>query len=154
MQILIKPFIQILPIIPIIWIVLAYTKTPEWREFFISLLGLSLPFTFTLSYYFFTDQLNEYTHEFIISKKIFFQEIATDSIYSQIYFIMLFILILLAGLSLFQLLGKNIVKIRKLLLISATLIPLSMLTLLINNKDYIATYILLTIPLAIFLAKS
>ena len=136
---------------PLIWISLSYLRTPSFRDYFISLIGLLLPFIYLCAYLYLTDKL--YTSNII--DWIYFPSIFPSQLvfppYSY-YLIVLIGFVVLAGSSLFIQLSREVVKDRKLFVV-LILLTIFILTIIMINNDYNSLYILLTIPFSVVLAN-
>jgi len=139
-------------IFPLVWIVLIYTKTPHWREFVISVLGLLLPVVFYVTYYFLTDQLTVLINSIPNNYVVFGKEQLPATHIGRSFFYVLVVVGFFSGINLIKQLDKNVVKIRKLLLVVVVMMILLTTSLLINSFDYFATFLLLATPLSILLA--
>jgi len=141
-------------IFPLIWFVLIYVKTPIWREFVISLLGFILPILIYSSYCFLTNQLESVVNDIVSIQPLFLHvNLPTNSFFARGYFYMLMLVGIIAGFNLLSFLNKSVVKIKKLMVIILIMLLLLFSTIFINKQDYIATYLMMTIPLSIIIAN-
>lgn len=137
---------------PLIWIVLSYTRTPNFRDFFVSLFGFLLPFTYLFAYLYLNNKL--YTSNYI--DWIYYPSVFLIQILNKPYIYYLVVLIgfvLLAFFSMFFQLGRDVIKDRKLFIVLILLSLFLIATVIFNREDYNSLYILLTIPFSVFLAN-
>lgn len=137
---------------PLIWIVLSYIRTPNFRDFFVSLLGFLLPFIYLVVYLYLTNQL--FNSNYI--DWVYFPAIFSIHIISKpfLYFLMIVVgFVLLAFFSLLFQLERDVIKDRKLFIVLLLLSVFLTATYVFNNRDYNSLYILLTIPFSVFLAN-
>lgn len=137
---------------PLIWIVLSYIRTPNFRDFFVSLFGFLLPFIYLFAYLYLNDKLYHSNYiDWIYYPSVFLIQIINKPyIY---YLVMLVGFVLLAFLSMFFQLGRDVIKDRKLFIVLILLSLFLIATLIFNREDYNSLYILLTIPFSVFLAN-
>ncbi|MBL4667717.1 MAG: hypothetical protein JKY30_00435 [Flavobacteriales bacterium] len=136
---------------PLFWFVLLYLKSPNWRDFIISILGFLVPVIFYISYYFINSNL-----EMLIGLKYNYQIFSTDftndkSQIGFIFFYVVFVLGVMAVANTIKTISTQIVSVRKNILILAGLAFLLIITWCLT-ADAIAVYILITIPIAVFFA--
>lgn len=139
--------------LPLLWVVLIYTKTPNWREFVISMVGFAVPVIFYLTYYLITNQLTALLNDTSNNHLIFLTEQFSASHFGRSFFYACITVGLLAVINLITNIDKNVVKIRKLLLMIMLMILLFGGSLFINSFDYLATYLLVGLPFSILLAN-
>ncbi len=139
--------------LPLLWVVLIYTKTPNWREFVISMVGFAVPVIFYLTYYLITNQLTALLNDTSNNHLIFLTEQLPVSHFGRSFFYACITVGLLAVINLITNIDKNVVKIRKLLLMIMLMILLFGGSLFINSFDYLATYLLVGLPFSILLAN-
>lgn len=137
---------------PLIWIVLSYIRTPNFRDFFVSLLGFLLSFIYLIAYLYLSNQLfNSNYIDWIYYPAIFSIPIISKPF---LYFLMIVIgFVLLAFFSMFLQLERDVIKDRKLFIVFILLTLFFFVTLVFNSDDYNSLYILLTIPFSVFLAN-
>ena len=141
-------------VFPLIWFTLIYLKISLWREFIISLFGFMLPLLFYTSYCFFTDQVNHFMNEAIFNNALFLKNGASPHSFSfNVYYYVLALLLLLAGVNFLNYLNKSIVKIKKLMVVVLVMCFLLGFSIFINGRDYYAVYLMMTIPLTIMIAN-
>lgn len=130
-------------------IAITYVKPPKGKDFLILLIGFFVPIIYWVTYLYLTNQISTITKGIDIFKISFtVQENYDWSYFTIVFWIIVFI-------SLFNLivsLGRNVMKIKKLLMISLLLMFFCGLTTFISNQNYLITYLLLSIPSAIFIA--
>lgn len=141
-------------IFPLIWVALIVIRPFVWREWVISLIGVSLPYLFTLMYYFWFDKLN-----YLLYDKIFFPSsdvILNLSSQRESFIAVAVMLIILLVLSLLRLMigwPVNTILSRNLLVVLLWLLGLSLLSYTMAplfNIRYLATA---AIPLAVLIAN-
>jgi hypothetical protein len=144
-------YLPIIVLIPLLWFGLIYTKTVLWREFALSIIGLLVPLSYGIGYYFLTDQFISF-HFIDWSAPFFKYDYNLWSFYSWIPFIFI------GGLAIFGCFfyllnsNSNTVRIRKHILLTVVVLLLFLTTILINGRDFLSTYMLSTIPLSIIIA--
>ena len=146
-------YFPVILIFLLLWIALLYTKSPNWRELVIAVLGFSVPVMFYVAYYFLTDQLSHLITFGWGGYRIFNLTAIPSSLLARSFFITLLLIGLFASLNLFKAIAIHVVKIKKHLILVILLFLLLLSTLLLNSKDYLATYTLLTVPIAIVIAS-
>ncbi|OFY89387.1 MAG: hypothetical protein A3K10_16855 [Bacteroidetes bacterium RIFCSPLOWO2_12_FULL_31_6] len=139
--------------LPLLWVVLIYTKTPNWREFVISMVGFAVPVIFYLTYYLITNQLTALLNDTPNNHLIFLKEQLPVSHFGRSFFYASIVVGLLALINLIINIDKNVVKIRKLLLMVMLMLLFFGCSLFINSFDYLATYLLVGLPFSILLAN-
>jgi len=136
----------------LIWITLSYTTTPKWRDFIISLLGLSIPLIYYFTYKFVFGSLNE----FKISNNelaIFKVDWVDLSLFQQVFFALIITIFLPAFMGFLSSLNKSVVRVRKMLIVVILMFIIGLATLIVNGVDYLATFLMVSIPLAIISAN-
>lgn len=136
----------------LLWIALIYNTTPKWRDFLISLLGLSFPILYFATYKFVFSTLPSYNiSNYLIN--IYNVHWSNFSIYSKIFFWILCLISAMSFAALFSSLNKSVVKVKKSLIIVVLMGIVGVSTLALNHFDYIATLTIISIPLAIIIAN-
>jgi len=136
----------------LLWLVLIYTTTPVWRDFIISLIGVSVPIIYLVVYQFVFGNLallnlSDYLFQtFVIEWKNF-------TLYNQIFLSLLLVVLLFSFLSLFTAIGKSVVKTSKMLVAVFLMFVLGLGTLFLNQYDFLATFLVVSIPSAIIIAN-
>lgn len=136
----------------LLWIVLFYATTPSWRAFIISLIGLSVPVIYFIVYKFILGSLssikfNDYlTRTFSVNWENF-------TLYNQLFLMIVSVILILALLNFFITIGNSVVKISKMLVTVFLMFLFGLVTLFINEQDTLATFLMLSIPLAIIIAN-
>ncbi len=147
-------YFPVIFIYPVIWVTLIVIRPFIWREWIISLMGLFLPYLYAFSYYFITDKVN-----FFLFDKIFFP--SSDMAISLKgmpvpFLIVASVLLLLTLLSLGALLKGwpvNTIFSRNFLVVLLWLLGLSLLSFSMAPIYNIRYLMLMTIPLAAFMAN-
>jgi len=136
----------------LLWAFLMYTITPSWRDFTVSLLGVCTPLVYYFVNKFVNDELyllsvNDYLHQtFAVSWEDF-------TTFNLLFLIGFFFVLGSAILNLFVTIGKSVVKIRRLLVMVLLMFVIGMGTLLLNQVDFLATFLVLSVPMAIIIAN-
>ena len=136
----------------LVWTFLLYTTTPSWRDFIVSLIGFCTPFVYYIVYKFiFADlstlSINEYlTQTFIVSWESF-------SSSNWLFFIGLLIVLGLALFNLLVTISKSGVKTSRLLVMVLLMFVLGLGSLFLNRYDFLSTFLVLSIPMAIIIAN-
>ncbi len=136
----------------LLWVALVYTTTPKWRDFIISLLGLSVPFVYFITYKIiigsFSDiDVGEYM---IVLFDIKWNEF---TLFNQLFLVIFSAVFLLALMNLFVTINKSVVRTKKMLIIVLLMFILGLGTLILNSFDYFATFLMASIPLSIIAAN-
>jgi len=136
----------------LVWIFLVYTTTPSWRDFIVPLIGFCTPLVYSIVYKFISGDLstlnvNDYLNQtFIVSWESF-----TPS--NWFFFIGLLIVLGLALFNLFVTISKSGVKTSRLLVMVLLMFVLGFGSLFLNRYDFLATFLVLSIPMAIIIAN-
>jgi len=136
----------------LLWGALIYLRTPVWRDFMISLISFILPYVYYLTYQFVFDNKNIEELGIFIKQEYVYGTNDIFSIVSTFFFIALIIVLLLSVMSLLQTISKSVVKIRKMLMVIVFMLLVGLSTLFFNSFDYLATFVLMSIPLAVITA--
>ena len=136
----------------LLWIALIYNTTPKWRDFIISLIGLSIPILYFTTYLFVVSDLPE------INANNYFTNIyqvhwSTLPMFSKVFFWIFSSILMLSFITLFSSLNKTGVRVRKSLIIVVLMFLVGLGTLFLNQFDYLATFLIVSIPLAIIIAN-
>lgn len=142
----------IIIIFPLLWFVLFYTKTPNWRELVISILGLLVPISFYVSYFYLTGQLILLDNFGMESYQIFDGGLMSNNWMENLFFYLLIVITGFTGFHFIKTITNHVVRVKKYFLILTVFIFLLLSTRFLNDFDNIATYLLMTIPLSIFVA--
>lgn len=135
----------------LVWVFLAYTSTPSWRDFMVPLIGFCTPLVYYLVYKFIFDDLstlsiNEYLNQtFIVSWESFNSS-------NWFFFIGLLIVLVLALFNLFVT-SRSGVKTSRLLVMVLLMFILGLGSLFLNRYDFLATFLVISIPVAIIIAN-
>lgn len=140
-------YFPIIIVIPLFWIVLSYLKPFNLREFVISILGFLVPVIFYVLYYFLLDRLIE-----LVPFDYGYQVFKNDKEGLELtFFYVVIALGVFTGLNTAKTISSHVVSVRKYFLILSLLIFLLMATRFFT-KDETASYVLVTVPLAVFFA--
>lgn len=145
-------YAPIICLFPIIWIVLSYFRTPNFRDFFISIFGFLLPITYLIAYLYLTNHLYDSNYiDWLNYPSIFSVQIVSRPF---VYFLIVIGgFVLFSFFSLFVQIGREGIKDRKLFIVIILLALFLFATIIFNPGDYNSLYILLTIPFSVFLAN-
>ncbi len=145
-------YAPLLCLFPLIWIVLSYVRSPNLRDFFISLFGFLLPFIYLIAYLYLTNTLfNSNYVDWIYYPQLFSVKIINESFLYFLGILMLFVMI--SFFYLFGQIGRDVIKDRKLFIVISLLSLFFVATLIFNHVDYNSLYILMSIPFSVFLAN-
>ena len=137
----------------LLWIALIYNTTPKWRDFIISLIGLSIPILYFASYkYVFSVGFVSYNIDDYFFN-IYNVHWSDFSIFSKTFFCVLCLISIFSFITLFSLLNKSVVRVRKSLIVVVLMVIIGLSTLALNQFDYLATLLVVSIPLAIIFAN-
>jgi hypothetical protein len=135
-----------------IWACFIVYRLFVWREWFISIIGIALPYLFLGTYYYWTDRLqlkiDEYTNAFSI---INFHDF-TPSLSAYIFIVFTGLLLLVAVFRLVRLIGEKAIRIRKLLSIMIWFFLISYLSLVLSPKYGIMGFVMLLAPASVLIS--
>ena len=140
------------PYFLLFWIVLIFTTTPTWRDFIVSFIGLCTPLAYFLVYKFivgglFLLDVNNYIRNvFVVNWENF-------TIYNQLFVLVLLFIICLATVNYFGVIGKAVVKTSKMLVVVLLMLAFGLMSLFLNQNDFLATFLMSSIPLTIMIAS-
>ncbi|PCI94670.1 MAG: hypothetical protein COB15_13515 [Flavobacteriales bacterium] len=136
----------------LVWIGLIYMTTPKIRGFIVSLIGFSVPLIYFFCYKFMLGSLSQIQiSDYLLA--IFNVEWSSISFLMKASWIVIAVIMLLSFMNLTTALNKGMVKTRKMFFVIVIMSLLSICTLFLNKGDYIATFIMLSIPLSIIVAN-
>ena len=139
-------------LLPVLWFALGYLKTANWREFVISFLGFIVPAVYGLVFYFISNQLPDFKLSYLVQN--YFVSNFKDWYLSNYSYFWIVSLITLFALLFFTVsMNRSIVKIRKSMVLVFLMLIACAATVFLNKSDYLSSYIILTVPLAIILAN-
>lgn len=136
----------------LLWFVLIYTTTPNWRDFIVSLIGVILPVIYFVSYSFVMEDYSLISINHYINKT-FVLSWENVTIYNQLYILGLILVLAIAIFSLFITLGREVVKTSKMLIVVMFMFAIGLISLFLNEYDFLATFLMLTVPLSIIIAN-
>lgn len=136
----------------LVWIVLIYAGTPSWRNFIISLLGLCVPLIYFVAYHLIWDDLLtiDVGSYFIRLFDVGWQNF---NLYNQLFLVVLLIVCCFAFLNLFTTIGRSVVKTSRMLVMVLLMVVLGVATMFLNQYDFSASLLVLSIPLAVIIAN-
>jgi hypothetical protein len=135
----------------LLWAFLVYTTTPSWRDFVVSLLGFCTPIVYYIVYEFVFGDLSIFSVD-NYSNQTFIVSWENFTMLNQLFLIGLLFVLGAAILNLFATIGKSGVKISRLLVMVLLMLILGFGSLFLNQYDFLATFLVLSIPLAIIIA--
>lgn len=136
----------------LIWFGLVHMTSPKARDFIVSIIGFSVPMVYFFSYKFVTESLTDIQMgEYLFT--IFNIEWADLSFFTKLNLSILIVLILVSFKSLTAILNKGTLRTRKMLFTVLFMSIIGLFGLLLNKADYLATFIMITIPLSIVVAS-
>ncbi len=144
-------YFPLIILFPFIWIVFLYAGVSRWRNFAISIIGLIIPYIFYFAYHFFINEFFNVIQLFRFNEKIFIEDLSLSKL-SFVFYALLGIG-LLALVKMMQTLQKDVIKVRKFKLVFLIMTAFIFLIGLVNGHDYISTFLLMVIPLAVFFAN-
>jgi hypothetical protein len=134
----------------LIWAVVIYLRTPLWRDFIISIIGFSIPYVYFVVYHIMVDD----TEVFVWYNKVtLIYKDCNHTLLNNFFFIVLVGIMMFALLSLYSILSRSIVKVRRMMVVVIFMLLTGLSTIMLNSMDYMATFILLSVPLAIIIAN-
>ena len=136
----------------LLWIALIYTTTPKWRDFIISLIGLIVPILYFIVYQLVFGNFSQFNIS-NYSVVVFDIHWSGLTFFQEFFFISFFVISLFAFVGLFSTINRSVVRTKKMLVIVLLMVIVSLGTLLLNSFDYIATFIIISIPMAILVAN-
>ncbi|MGB0881611.1 MAG: DUF6427 family protein [Vicingaceae bacterium] len=135
----------------LLWIVLLYTTTPTWRDFLIALFGGVLPLVYFATYHFVWLDITSFNVDAYFNQ-IFVVEPEGFELVHQFFFLIFIVLITLSLFNVFNQLGKSIVKTSKMMIVVLLMFGISVATFFLNHNDFLATLIVMSVPLSIMFA--
>jgi hypothetical protein len=136
----------------LLWVFLVYTTTPTWRDFIVSLLGFSVPLVYYIVYEFVLGDLSTITLENNLNK-IFIVNWMNLNISNKLFLTGLFFVLIFSLLNLVVTIGNSGVKISRLLVMVVLMFVLGLGSLFLNQFDFLASFLIVSIPLAIIIAN-
>mgnify|MGYP003654081629 CR=1 FL=1 len=139
----------LLILFPLVIFSIAYIRTPKGKDFLILIIGFLIPFIYWVSYLYLTNQLIPIIDNYLL----FHYAVVDKGIFANSYFLYLLGLFsIIAIFNMLAMLGRKVVKTRKLLIIVLLLLLVSLATYFYRMQDFRVTYLILGVPIAIILA--
>ncbi len=135
-----------------LWFGLIYMISPKWRDFVITLIGFSIPIIYVVSYNFVFGDLSTFELKSYVFG-IFNMTWEELSMFGKSLVFMISGLILLALLRVTNGLNNGALRTRKMFVVIIFMVFFGMGTLLLNGADFLATFVVLTVPLSIIVAN-
>lgn len=136
----------------LLWAFLIYTTTPTWRDFVVSLLGFCVPLVYYIVYKFVFDDLTSINIADYLSQ-IFVVSWGSFTLFNQLFLIGLFLVLVFSLLNLVVTISNSGVKTSRLLVMIALMFVLGLGGLFLNKYDFLATFLMVSIPVAIIVAN-
>ena len=136
----------------LLWAFLVYTTTPSWRDFIVSTFGFCTPLTYYLVYEFvFADLSSIRIDDFL--NQVFVVRGDELTVVNYLFLFGLILILMASVFNLFITLGRSGVKARRLLVMIFMMLILGLISLFVNRFDFLATFLVVSIPSAIIIAN-
>jgi hypothetical protein len=135
-----------------LWFGLIYMISPKWRDFIITLIGFSIPVIYVVCYSYFFGDLEGFKWTDYI-KEVFNLRWSEFSVLLKVLFFVILSVIILSFMRITSFMNKGALRTRKMLVVIIIMTVFGFGTLLLNKVDYLATFVLLTIPISIVVAN-
>ena len=136
----------------LLWAFLVYTTTPSWRDFIVSFLGFCTPLVYFVVYeYVFRDLAGFSITDYF--NPTFDVSWVSFTLMNQLFLSGLLLILGAAILNLFVTIRKSGVKTSRFLVMILLMFILGLGSLLLNQVDLLATFLVLSIPMSIILAN-
>lgn len=145
-------FAHLLFLILIVWIGIMIHRINMWRNYFISLIGAFLPYLFILTWYYWSDQLDDYLLK-ISSYKAYFLAPVTLDLYSTLLIVLLGLLIMLSLLKTIYRLSEKNINLRRNLIVTIYYFLFSVVLFLLFAQDA-NTLLIVAVPSALLLSNA
>lgn len=146
-------FFNIIFLFIVIWIALMMHRTNSWRNYVSSIIGLILPYLFILTWYFWSDQLQDYM--LIFTKKSYFEFKSLSSLRIPDLIILLPItfFLIIAILKTYTSLGEKNISLRRNLIISIYYLIVSVIIFVLFAPELNAALIII-VPASLIMANA
>jgi hypothetical protein len=131
---------------------LIYMTSPKWRDFIITLIGFSIPIIYVVCYNYVFGELEGF--KLVDYLKEVFNLIWSElPIFRKVLFFVILSVIILSFMRIASHMNRGALRTRKMLVVIIIMTVFGLGTLLLNKVDYLATFVLLTIPISIVVAN-
>jgi hypothetical protein len=135
-----------------LWTGVLYMMSAKWRDFVITLIGFSVPIAYLLSYKFVVGDLSFFELG-VDGIAIFNFSWGQLSVLGKILLSCILLTVFMAFMRVASSMNRGTIRTRKMFVIIFLMCLFGLLTLSLNGVDYLATFIVLTVPLSILMAK-
>lgn len=135
-----------------VWVCFIIYRLFAWREWFISILGLILPYLFLGTYYYWNDRLLLKMDEYLLAFSMINFYDFNPSIPFYIFSGFTALLLLLAIFRLLGMIGEKAIRLRKMLAIMIWFFLISFLSLVISPNYNILGFVLLLLPTSVLIS--
>lgn len=135
-----------------IWACFIVYRLFAWREWFISIIGLALPYLFLGTYYYWTDRLQLKMDEYLNAFQLINFHNFTPTLSAYIFIVFAGLLLLIAFFRLIKLIGEKAIRIRKLLSIMIWLFLISYVSMVLSPNYGIMGYVILLATASILIS--
>ena len=135
----------------LLWFGLIYLISPNWRDFLITIFGFCLPIIYVASYNFVIDD-SSFLELIPYNLCVFKIDSQVFSFFNNVLFLSIIGVILFAYLKLSIRINRGGLRRSKMLVILIFMSLFGLGTLFFNEFDYLATFVVLTIPVSVIVA--
>lgn len=135
-----------------VWACFIIYRLFSWREWVISIIGLTLPYLFLGTYYFWMDRLQLKTDEYLDAFGVINFHDFTPSLSAYIIIVLTALLLLISFFRIMGLIGEKAIRIRKLLSIMIWFFMVSYLSLVISPNYGIMGFVMLLVPASVIIS--
>ena len=135
----------------LLWFGLIYLISPNWRDFLITIFGFCLPIIYVVSYNFVIDD-SSFLELIPYNLCVFKIDSQVFSFFNNVLFLSIIGVILFAYLKLSIRINRGGLRRSKMLVILIFMSLFGLGTLFFNEFDYLATFVVLTIPVSVIVA--
>lgn len=135
-----------------IWACFIVYRLFAWREWFISIIGLVLPYLFLGTYYYWTDRLQLKINEYLNAFRIVNFHDFKPTLIVYIFIIFTGILLLFSFFRLIGLISEKAIRVRKLLSIMIWLFLISYMSMVISPNYGIMGFVMLLAPASVIIS--
>lgn len=136
----------------LLWCGIIYLITPKWRDFVVTLLGFSIPVIYILSYNFVFGKIETLDWS-TYNVQVFSLNWDELGLANKGLVFLLIGSIILAFMKIASRLNKGALRTQKMLVLIILMALFGLGTLMLNKGDYLATFVVLTIPISIIMAN-
>ena len=134
----------------LLWVTLIYTTAAQWRDFIISGIGFAIPIMYYMAHSFVFDsplEIGDY------GGALFNFRWTDLTLFMRLLFVVFISMSVFAFFTVVTTINTSIVRIKKMLVIVVLMFFIGLTTLFFNEGDYLATFLIVSIPLAIVFAN-